>query len=80
MTSGIFFETNLIANDQDSVGQSFWNQRGDGRADLAGDDLISPCYGALRKGVAVAIFTNERNHERGNWRRKIPGLHHESVG
>jgi hypothetical protein len=34
----------------------FWQRWGDGRAELAGYDLTTPRYGALRKGVAVTIF------------------------
>jgi hypothetical protein len=40
-------------------GDSFWKQWGDGRAELAGYDLVTPRYGAPRRGTAVAIFVTE---------------------
>lgn len=39
--------------------QTFWKHWGDGRAELAHYELITPRYGELRKGVAVAIFVTE---------------------
>jgi len=42
-----------------AFGSAFWKHWGDGRAELAGYDLTFPRYGALRKGVAVAIFVTE---------------------
>lgn len=38
---------------------AFWEHWGDGRAELAGYDLVTPRYGAERKGTAVAIFVTE---------------------
>jgi hypothetical protein len=40
-------------------GDAFWKQWGDGRAELAAYDLETPRYGAMRKGIAVAIFVTE---------------------
>lgn len=38
---------------------AFWSHWGDGRAEMAGYDLIIPRYGELRRGTAVAIFVTE---------------------
>ena len=38
---------------------AFWKHWGDGRAELAGYDLVTPRYGASRTGTAVAIFVTE---------------------
>lgn len=38
---------------------AFWKHWGDGRAELAGYDLVTPRYGAPRAGTAVAIFVTE---------------------
>ncbi len=40
-------------------GSAFWDHWGDGRAELAGYDLVTPRYGAERQGTAVAIFVTE---------------------
>lgn len=40
-------------------GDPFWKHWGDGRAELAGYDLETPRYGAMRKGTAVVIFVTE---------------------
>lgn len=40
-------------------GQGFWEHWGDGRAELAGYDLVTPRYGEPRRGTAVAIFVTE---------------------
>jgi hypothetical protein len=40
-------------------GDAFWKFWGDGRAELAGYDLVFRRYGELRKGVAVTIFVTE---------------------
>lgn len=42
-----------------TFGDAFWKHWGDGQAELAGYDLITPRYGAPRTGVAVAIFVTE---------------------
>jgi hypothetical protein len=46
--------------DYDAV---FWRTWGDGQAELASYRLVFPRYGALREGVAVAIFVTEPFHE-----------------
>jgi hypothetical protein len=38
---------------------AFWDHWGDGRAELAGYDLVTPRYGVERTGTAVAIFVTE---------------------
>lgn len=38
---------------------AFWEHWGDGKAELAGYDLVTPRYGAERRGTAVAIFVTE---------------------
>lgn len=38
---------------------AFWKAWGDGKAELAGYDLVTPRYGQLRHGSAVAIFVTE---------------------
>lgn len=43
----------------DPFDKAFWSHWGDGRAELAGYELVTPRYGELRKGVAVAIFVTE---------------------
>lgn len=40
-------------------GDAFWQHWGDGRAEMAGYDLVTPRYGALRRGTAVAITVTE---------------------
>lgn len=40
-------------------GSAFWDHWGDGQAELAGYDLVTPRYGAERRGTAVAIFVTE---------------------
>lgn len=40
-------------------GETFWSHWGDGKAELAGYDLIFPRYGELRRGVAVTIVVTE---------------------
>jgi hypothetical protein len=40
-------------------GEAFWNRWGDGRGELAGYELDTPRYGALRHGTAVTIFVTE---------------------
>lgn len=40
-------------------GSDFWNQWGDGKAELAGYDLQYPRYGKQRSGTAVAVFVTE---------------------
>lgn len=40
-------------------GSAFWGHWGDGRAEVAGYDLVTPRYGAERRGTAVAIFVTE---------------------
>ena len=47
------------AADSLEFGDAFWKHWGDGRAELAGYDLETPRYGAMRKGTAVAIFVTE---------------------
>jgi len=44
-------------------GPAFWEHWGDGRAELAGYDLVKPRYGEARRGTAVAIFVTEPFHE-----------------
>ncbi|HSL83004.1 MAG TPA: hypothetical protein VLF66_09515 [Thermoanaerobaculia bacterium] len=44
-------------------GPAFWEHWGDGRAELAGYDLMKPRYGEARRGTAVAIFVTEPFHE-----------------
>jgi hypothetical protein len=38
---------------------AFWAHWGDGRGELSAYDLVTPRYGAPRRGVAVAIFVTE---------------------
>jgi len=38
---------------------SFWKHWGDGKAEMAGYELVTPRYGELRRGVATAIFVTE---------------------
>src|SRR5262249_27071814 len=38
---------------------AFWRHWGDGRGELNGYDLDTPRYGAIRHGVAVAVFVTE---------------------
>ena len=40
-------------------GSAFWDHWGDGQAEVAGYDLVTPRYGAQRRGTAVAIFVTE---------------------
>jgi hypothetical protein len=40
-------------------GDAFWKHWGDGRAEMAGYDLVTPRYGELRKGVAITVFVTE---------------------
>lgn len=40
-------------------GSAFWRLWGDGRGELAGYDLDTPRYGAIRHGTAVTIFVTE---------------------
>ena len=40
-------------------GDAFWKWWGDGRGELAGYELDTPRYGALRHGTAVTIFVTE---------------------
>jgi hypothetical protein len=40
-------------------GDAFWKRWGDGQAELAGYDLVTPRYGELRRGSAVTIFVTE---------------------
>lgn len=40
-------------------GSAFWEHWGDGRAEVAGYDLVTPRYGEERRGTAVAIFVTE---------------------
>jgi hypothetical protein len=40
-------------------GDAFWKRWGDGRGELAGYELDTPRYGALRHGTAVTIFVTE---------------------
>lgn len=40
-------------------GDAFWKLWGDGQAELAGYDLVTPRYGSLRSGTAVTIFVTE---------------------
>lgn len=47
------------ALDSPDFGSAFWDHWGDGRAELAGYDLVTPRYGAERRGTAVAIFVTE---------------------
>lgn len=42
-----------------AFGSTFWDHWGDGRAELAGYDLVTSRYGEPRKGTAVAIFVTE---------------------
>lgn len=42
-----------------AFGPAFWEHWGDGRAELAGYDLVTPRYGEERRGTAVAIFVTE---------------------
>lgn len=46
-----------------AFGAAFWEHWGDGRAELAGYDLVTPRYGEERRGTAVAIFVTEPFHE-----------------
>ncbi|HEX6200456.1 MAG TPA: hypothetical protein VF150_09345 [Thermoanaerobaculia bacterium] len=46
-----------------AFGPAFWEHWGDGRAELAGYDLVTPRYGEPRRGTAVAIFVTEPFHE-----------------
>ncbi|MGQ0644035.1 MAG: hypothetical protein ACT4O3_00890 [Elusimicrobiota bacterium] len=39
--------------------REFWKHWGDGRAELAGYDLVYPRYGELRRGTAVLIYVTE---------------------
>lgn len=41
------------------LGDAFWDHWGDGRAELAGYDLVTRRYGEERRGTAVAIFVTE---------------------
>jgi hypothetical protein len=41
------------------IGDAFWAQWGDGKAEIATYDLKFPRYGEVREGVAVAIFVTE---------------------
>ena len=38
---------------------AFWKVWGDGQAELSGYELVTPRYGSLRTGTAVAIFVTE---------------------
>jgi hypothetical protein len=49
--------------DSPAFGPAFWEHWGDGRAELAGYDLVTPRYGEPRRGTAVAIFVTEPFHE-----------------
>lgn len=40
-------------------GDAFWAHWGDGRGELSAYDLVTPRYGELRRGTAVAIFVTE---------------------
>ncbi|MFG0248239.1 MAG: hypothetical protein ACF8OB_05075 [Phycisphaeraceae bacterium JB051] len=42
-----------------NFGNDFWKQWGDGKAEMAGYDIIYPRYGQLRKGTGVTIFVTE---------------------
>ncbi len=42
-----------------TFGDAFWKHWGDGQAELAGYDLVTPRYGETRRGIAVAIFVTE---------------------
>lgn len=42
-----------------AYGSAFWEHWGDGRAELAGYDLVTRRYGEERRGTAVAIFVTE---------------------
>lgn len=39
--------------------RTFWSHWGDGQAEISAYELTYPRYGALRSGVAVAIFVTE---------------------
>lgn len=39
--------------------RTFWSDWGDGQAEISAYELTYPRYGALRSGVAVAIFVTE---------------------
>jgi hypothetical protein len=45
--------------DAPGFGSEFWKHWGDGKAELAGYDLVYPRYGAERRGTAVTIFVTE---------------------
>lgn len=57
--SAVLVGTNSHAASGPLFDTAFWQRWGDGRAELAGYDLVAPRYGALRKGVAVTIFVTE---------------------
>lgn len=42
-----------------AFGSAFWGHWGDGRAELAGYDLVTSRYGDQRRGTAVAVFVTE---------------------
>lgn len=42
-----------------TFGDAFWKHWGDGQAELAGYELVTPRYGERRSGIAVAIFVTE---------------------
>ena len=45
--------------DRPDFGNAFWKNWGDGKAELAGYDIVYPRYGRLRKGTGVTIFVTE---------------------
>ena len=49
----------VYAPDAPRFAGDFWNQWGDGRAELAGYELTHPRYGQLRSGTAVTVFVTE---------------------
>ena len=51
--------TTTTAATPPTFGDAFWKHWGDGQAELAGYDLVTPRYGETRTGIAVAIFVTE---------------------
>jgi hypothetical protein len=56
---------------------AFWTRWGDGKAEVAGYDLVHPRYGESRKGVAVAVVVTETFSESERVKAD-PGRHPDS--
>jgi len=52
-------ETSASRTTPPQFGEAFWQQWGDGQAELSGYELVYPRYGEARRGTAVTIFVTE---------------------